>query len=59
MSTEENLRLVQIGMRAVIHDIRDFVEERKRAGSINVQELQAYLLGCLITAGGYDDRGQG
>ncbi len=49
---------MQIGMRAVIRDVQDYVDDNAPLGEdIDSPRLRAYLLACLITAGGYDDPG--
>lgn len=52
----QNEHLVQIGMRAVIRDIQQWVDERPGATeTVNVNDLRAYLMACLITSGAYDN----
>ncbi len=50
---------VQQGMRSVIRDIMDFtnINSWSRDGQVllDADELRAYLLALLITAGAYDD----
>lgn len=46
--------LVQVGMRAVIRDLQEYVHERDMTGTINSHELRAYLLAQLIVAGAVD-----
>lgn len=60
-------RLVQIGMRAVARDIQDWIKGHCFSPDycdnvpchcesvVLVEELKAYLLAVLITAGAYDD----
>lgn len=48
--------LVRVGMVAVIRDVQEFLEERApfQVGGtsvISANELHAYLLACLVTAG--------
>jgi hypothetical protein len=47
---------VQIGMRAVIADVQEWLVCRGR--TVQADDLRAYLLALLVTAGAYDD-GQG
>lgn len=51
MSPHVAERLIQVGMRAVIRDIQDYLTE----GALEADKLRAYLLAMLITAGAYDD----
>lgn len=47
-------KLVQVGMRAVLRDIQDYVYDHDMTGTINSSELRAYLLAQLIIAGTFD-----
>lgn len=46
------MHLIQVGMRAVVRDIQDWIGD---AETIDARGLQAYLLAALITAGGFED----
>ncbi len=54
-------RLVQIGMRAAIRDVQEWVTVNAWSGDSNDQavadadDLRAYLLAMLITADAYED----
>lgn len=52
--------LVRIGMHAAIRDLHDWVSayewtDRHNQRVVDASHLRAYLLSCLVTAGGYDD----
>lgn len=57
MSSEQ---LVQIGMRAVIRDVQEVIDnfsyqyEGASDRCVDVKPLKAYLMSMLIAAGGYD-----
>jgi hypothetical protein len=48
------LELVQVGMRAAIRDVQDYVHDQQDS-TLDADRLNAYLLGLLITAGAYED----
>lgn len=53
-------RFVQVGMRAVIRDMQEFIRANRWTApndwvGVDVDELEAYLLTMLVTAGGYDE----
>jgi hypothetical protein len=49
--------LVQIGMRAAVRDVIEYLDDNTfpQAPPLDENRLRAYLLGLLITAGAYDD----
>jgi hypothetical protein len=55
--SENAVELVQVGMRAAIRDVQEWVDANTPPAKFNLSErdLRAYLLAMLITAGGYDD----
>lgn len=52
-------KLVQIGMRAAIRDIQDYITvnnfSENHLAVLNLDDLNAYLLAMLITTGLYED----
>jgi hypothetical protein len=66
VSVETMENLVRIGMLAVIRDVQEYLEDRApfQVGGTSViptNDLHAYLLACLVTAGCVPDmpHGQG
>ncbi len=58
--SEADRHLIQIGMRAVVRDLMDWIPDHEHPPDglptvVYVPELRAYLLAQLITAGAYDD----
>jgi hypothetical protein len=58
--------LVQIGMRSVIRDIQEYIDDppfgiwqENGIKVLDADDLRAYLLACMITAGGYDELPEG
>ncbi len=51
--------MIQLGMRAVIRDIQEFVNNstwyEEDCEVLGADALRAYLLACMITAGAYED----
>jgi hypothetical protein len=50
----QHQHLIQVGMRAVIRDIQEFIDGHRRGDTLEVAKLESYLLACLITAGGFE-----
>ncbi len=61
MPAELPEKWAQIGMRIALRDIQDYVGAHTHpvTGQLDSLPLQAYLYALLITAGGFEDDGEG